>query len=183
MGIDKQSDIAANIQIGPTDQGMVRIYIEADGGIELPLDFDADEAEEIAEEFNEFEEMPENYLPPEDPAENPAEEPACSIPHSALRTPHLPLPPADPIQEKIARCLTPKPRRKNDFDIDMSESNPSRERGAAKRMLALAETMLPVLIDEINALYRSKLTLPTPPAGNTSTWRDRESLEGWGSKE
>ena len=51
MGIDKQSDIAANMQIGPTDQGMVRIYIEADGGIELPLDFDADEAEEIAEEL------------------------------------------------------------------------------------------------------------------------------------
>ncbi|MDB5665272.1 DUF6324 family protein [Cypionkella sp.] len=51
MGIDKQSDIAANIQIGPTELGMVRIYIEADGGIELPLDFDADEAEEIAEEL------------------------------------------------------------------------------------------------------------------------------------
>ena len=51
MGIDKQSDIAANIQIGPTDQGMGRIYIEADGGIELPLDFDPEEAEEIAEEL------------------------------------------------------------------------------------------------------------------------------------
>jgi hypothetical protein len=51
MGIDKQSDIAANIQIGPTDQGMVRIYIEADGGIDLPLDFEAEEAEEIAEEL------------------------------------------------------------------------------------------------------------------------------------
>ena len=51
MGIDKQSDIAANIQIGPTDAGMVRIYIEAEGGVELPLDFDADEAEEIAEEL------------------------------------------------------------------------------------------------------------------------------------
>ncbi len=51
MGIDKQSDIAANIQIGPTELGMVRIYIEADGGVELPLDFDADEAEEIAEEL------------------------------------------------------------------------------------------------------------------------------------
>ncbi len=51
MGIDKQSDIAANIQIGPTDQGMVRIYIEAEGGIELPLDFDPEEAEEIAEEL------------------------------------------------------------------------------------------------------------------------------------
>ncbi|MES2667523.1 MAG: DUF6324 family protein [Pseudomonadota bacterium] len=51
MGIDKQSDIAANIQIGPTELGMVRIYIEADGGIELPLDFSAEEAEEIAEEL------------------------------------------------------------------------------------------------------------------------------------
>jgi len=51
MGIDKQSDIAANIQIGPTDVGMVRIYIEADGGVELPLDFDPEEAEEIAEEL------------------------------------------------------------------------------------------------------------------------------------
>lgn len=51
MGIDKQSDVAANIQIGPTDQGMVRIYIEAEGGVELPLDFDPDEADEIAEEL------------------------------------------------------------------------------------------------------------------------------------
>jgi ArsR family metal-binding transcriptional regulator len=51
MGIDKQSDLAANIQIGPTDQGMVRIYIEAEGDIELPLDFDPDEADEIAEEL------------------------------------------------------------------------------------------------------------------------------------
>jgi ArsR family metal-binding transcriptional regulator len=51
MGIDKQSDVAANIQIGPTDQGMVRIYIEAEGGVELPLDFDPEEAEEIAEEL------------------------------------------------------------------------------------------------------------------------------------
>jgi ArsR family metal-binding transcriptional regulator len=51
MSINKQSDIVANIQIGPTDQGMVRIYIEAEGGVELPLDFDADEAEEIAEEL------------------------------------------------------------------------------------------------------------------------------------
>ena len=51
MGIDKQSDVAANIQIGPTDQGMVRIYIEAEGGMELPLDFEPDEADEIAEEL------------------------------------------------------------------------------------------------------------------------------------
>lgn len=50
MGIDKQSDIAANLQIGPTTLGMVRIYIEAEG-MELPLDFDPEEAEEIAEEL------------------------------------------------------------------------------------------------------------------------------------
>lgn len=51
MGIDKQSNVAANIQIGPTDLGMVRIYVEAEGGIELPLDFDPEEADEIAEEL------------------------------------------------------------------------------------------------------------------------------------
>ncbi len=51
MGIDKQSDIAANLQIGPTSVGMVRIYIEAEG-IELPLDFDPEQAEEIAEELH-----------------------------------------------------------------------------------------------------------------------------------
>ena len=50
MGIDKQSEIAANLQIGPTSLGMVRIYVEAEG-LELPLDFDPEEAEEIAEEL------------------------------------------------------------------------------------------------------------------------------------
>ncbi|MGR3655044.1 DUF6324 family protein, partial [Paracoccus sp. (in: a-proteobacteria)] len=35
---------------GPTDQGMVRIYLEAEG-LDLPLDFDPDEATEIAEEL------------------------------------------------------------------------------------------------------------------------------------
>ncbi len=50
MSIDKQSDIAANIQIGPTTLGMVRIYIGAEG-VELPLDFEPEEAEEIAEEL------------------------------------------------------------------------------------------------------------------------------------
>lgn len=50
MGINKESDIAANLQIGPTDLGMVRIYVEGEG-IELPLDFDPDEATEIAEEL------------------------------------------------------------------------------------------------------------------------------------
>lgn len=50
MGIDKQSELAANLQIGPTSLGMVRIYVEGDG-VDLPLDFDPDEAEEIAEEL------------------------------------------------------------------------------------------------------------------------------------
>lgn len=51
MGIDKESDVAANLQIGPTTAGMVRLYVEAEGGIELPLDFDPEEAEEIADEL------------------------------------------------------------------------------------------------------------------------------------
>jgi Family of unknown function (DUF6324) len=51
MSINAPSDTAANLQIGPTDAGMVRIYVEAEGGIELPLDFDPEEAEEIAEEL------------------------------------------------------------------------------------------------------------------------------------
>lgn len=50
MGINSDSDISANLQIGPTSLGMVRIYVEGDG-IDLPLDFDPDEAEEIAEEI------------------------------------------------------------------------------------------------------------------------------------
>lgn len=50
MSINSESDIAANLQIGPTSLGMVRIYVEAEG-IELPLDFDPEEAEEIAQEL------------------------------------------------------------------------------------------------------------------------------------
>ena len=50
MGINSQSEIAADLQIGPTDQGMVRIYV-AGGGVELPMDFDPEEAIEIAEEI------------------------------------------------------------------------------------------------------------------------------------
>ena len=36
MGINKQSDIEANLQIGPTDIGMVRIYVSA-GQTEIPM--------------------------------------------------------------------------------------------------------------------------------------------------
>ena len=50
MGINSERDIEANMQIGPTDTGMVRLFIEADG-VEIPMDFDPEEAEEIAEEI------------------------------------------------------------------------------------------------------------------------------------
>ena len=50
MGINKERDIEANMQIGPTELGMVRIFIEADG-VEIPMDFEPEEAEEIAEEI------------------------------------------------------------------------------------------------------------------------------------
>ncbi|RED11836.1 DUF6324 family protein [Pontivivens insulae] len=50
MSINRESDIAANLQIGPTTLGMVRLYVEAEG-VDLPLDFDPEEAEEIAEEL------------------------------------------------------------------------------------------------------------------------------------
>lgn len=50
MGIDRENDLAANLQIGPTSAGMVRIYVEAEG-VDLPMDFEPDEAEEIAAEL------------------------------------------------------------------------------------------------------------------------------------
>jgi hypothetical protein len=50
MGINTERDIEANLQIGPTDQGMVRLFIEGQG-LEIPMDFEPDEAEEIAEEI------------------------------------------------------------------------------------------------------------------------------------
>ncbi|MDA8747386.1 DUF6324 family protein [Litoreibacter sp.] len=50
MGINSENDIAANLQIGPTDQGMVRLYVQGDG-IDLPFDFDPEEADEIADEI------------------------------------------------------------------------------------------------------------------------------------
>lgn len=50
MGINTESDMAANLQIGPTDKGMVRIFVETDT-VEIPMDFDPDEADEIAQEI------------------------------------------------------------------------------------------------------------------------------------
>ncbi|MCM2561407.1 DUF6324 family protein [Lutimaribacter sp. EGI FJ00015] len=50
MGINTERDIEANLQIGPTELGMVRLFIEGEG-IEIPMDFSPDEADEIAEEI------------------------------------------------------------------------------------------------------------------------------------
>tara|TARA_R100001369_G_scaffold12543_1_gene26688 strand:- start:410 stop:628 length:219 start_codon:yes stop_codon:yes gene_type:complete len=50
MGINDERDIEANLQIGPTDKGMVRLFVEG-GGVEIPMDFTPDEAREIAEEI------------------------------------------------------------------------------------------------------------------------------------
>jgi hypothetical protein len=50
MGINSERDIEANMQIGPTDLGMVRIFIDA-GDIEIPMDFSPEEADEIADEI------------------------------------------------------------------------------------------------------------------------------------
>ncbi|TNF61269.1 MAG: hypothetical protein EP307_07180 [Rhodobacteraceae bacterium] len=50
MGINTERDIEANLQIGPTDHGMVRLFVEA-RGVEIPMDFDPEEAEEIADEI------------------------------------------------------------------------------------------------------------------------------------
>ncbi len=50
MGINTERDVEANLQIGPTDHGFVRLFIEA-GELEVPMDFSPEEAEEIAEEI------------------------------------------------------------------------------------------------------------------------------------
>ena len=50
MGINTESDIAADLQIGPTTEGTVRLFVRADG-IEIPMDFEPEEAEEIAGEI------------------------------------------------------------------------------------------------------------------------------------
>ena len=50
MSINDQSNIAANLSIGPTSLGMVRIYIEGKN-ISIHLDFEPEEAVEIASEL------------------------------------------------------------------------------------------------------------------------------------
>ena len=48
--INKQSDQSASLQIGPTDQGMVRIFVTSDTA-DIPMDFSPEEAREIAQEL------------------------------------------------------------------------------------------------------------------------------------
>jgi len=50
MGINTPSDISAELSIGATDQGMVRLFIVTDQQ-EIPMDFLPEEAEEIAREL------------------------------------------------------------------------------------------------------------------------------------
>lgn len=50
MGINDPSDAEANLQIAPTDQGMVRLFVESNG-VEIPMDFEPEDALEIAEEI------------------------------------------------------------------------------------------------------------------------------------
>lgn len=48
--INKPTETVADLQIGPTNQGMVRIYITS-SSIDLPMDFSPEEARSIADEL------------------------------------------------------------------------------------------------------------------------------------
>jgi len=50
MGLNTPSEVVADLQIGPTTEGMVRLYVSA-ADLDLPMDFAPDEAEAIAEEI------------------------------------------------------------------------------------------------------------------------------------
>ena len=50
MGINAPSEISAELSIGATDQGMVRVFIVTEHQ-DIPMDFLPDEAEEIAREL------------------------------------------------------------------------------------------------------------------------------------
>ena len=50
MGIDTDSNMEASLQIGPTEKGMVRLFV-SNSSIEIPMDFEPDEAKEIADEI------------------------------------------------------------------------------------------------------------------------------------
>ena len=48
--LNRQTDESASLQIGPTDKGMVRVFVATDK-FDLPMDFTAEEAQEIADEL------------------------------------------------------------------------------------------------------------------------------------
>ena len=50
MGINTESNVEDSLQIGPTEKGMVRLYV-SNNSIEIPMDFEPDEAREIADEI------------------------------------------------------------------------------------------------------------------------------------
>ena len=50
MGINTETNVEANLQIGPTEKGMVRLFV-SNNSVEIPMDFEPDEAREIAEEI------------------------------------------------------------------------------------------------------------------------------------
>ena len=50
MGINTESNVEANLQIGPTEKGMVRLFV-SNNSVEIPMDFEPDEAREIADEI------------------------------------------------------------------------------------------------------------------------------------
>jgi hypothetical protein len=50
MGGEREIEGGGSLQIGPTSLGMVRIVVETGAGV-LPLDFEPEEAEEMAEEL------------------------------------------------------------------------------------------------------------------------------------
>lgn len=51
MGINSETEITATLQIGPTSEGMVRLFVQA-GNSEIPFDFDPEEADDIAAEIS-----------------------------------------------------------------------------------------------------------------------------------
>lgn len=65
-GINTESDISAELQLGPTEHGMVRIFISA-GELEIPMDFTPEEAREIAEELRASAEQAEAMNAPKGP--------------------------------------------------------------------------------------------------------------------
>jgi len=50
MGINTNSNMEASLHIGPTEKGMVRLFV-SNSSIEIPMDFEPDEAREIADEI------------------------------------------------------------------------------------------------------------------------------------